>query len=62
MLRRYSVLVVAQTVLHLLFGMVVGAYAQTKLLRFPDIHGDDVVVSYARDLWLSSTLGGHATR
>mgnify|MGYP000951468993 FL=1 len=62
MLRRYSVLVVAQTVLHLLFGMVVGAYAQTKLLRFPDIHGDDVVFSYAGDLWLSSTLGGHATR
>ena len=63
MLRRYSGLVVTQTVvLHLLFGMVVGAYAQTKLLRFPDIHGDDVVFSYAGDLWLSSTLGGHATR
>ena len=36
--------------------------AQTKLLRFPDIHGDRVVFSYAGDLWLASTEGGLATR
>ena len=29
--------------------------AQTKLLRFPDIHGDRVVFSYAGDLWFAST-------
>ncbi|MFZ0744431.1 MAG: S41 family peptidase [Terracidiphilus sp.] len=38
------------------------ATAQTKLLRFPDIHGDKVVFTYAGDLWLASTSGGMATR
>ncbi len=36
--------------------------AQTKLLRFPDIHGDKVVFTYAGDLWTASTSGGIATR
>ncbi len=36
--------------------------AQTKLLRFPDIHGDQVVFTYAGDLWIASTAGGLATR
>ena len=27
------------------------ASAQTKLLRFPDIHGDKVVFTYGGDLW-----------
>ena len=36
--------------------------AQTKLLRFPDIHGDKVVFSYAGDLWTAPTGGGAATR
>jgi len=39
-----------------------GAEAQTKLLRFPDIHGDRVVFSYAGDLWLAPAAGGTATR
>src|SRR6188474_438181 len=39
-----------------------GALGQTKLLRFPDIHGDKVVFTYGGDLWLSSTSGGAATR
>ena len=38
------------------------AAAQTKLLRFPDIHGDKVVFTYAGDLWLASPSGGLATR
>jgi tricorn protease len=38
------------------------AAAQTKLLRFPDIHGDKVVFTYAGDLWTASTSGGIATR
>ncbi|MBL8152354.1 MAG: PD40 domain-containing protein, partial [Blastocatellia bacterium] len=38
------------------------AYAQTKLLRFPDIHGDKVVFTYAGDLWIASSNGGTATR
>jgi tricorn protease len=36
--------------------------AQTKLLRFPDIHGDKVVFTYAGDLWTASANGGTATR
>ncbi len=36
--------------------------AQTRLLRFPDIHGDKVVFTYAGDLWTARTAGGEATR
>ena len=36
--------------------------AQTKLLRFPDIHGDKVAFTYAGDIWTASTSGGMATR
>jgi tricorn protease len=42
--------------------IVCSAPAQTKLLRFPDIHGDKVVFTYAGDLWTASTAGGLATR
>lgn len=45
----------------LLFAALPGR-AQTKLLRFPDVHGDKVVFTYAGDLWLASTSGGVATR
>ena len=38
------------------------AVAQTKLLRFPDVHGDKVVFTYGGDLWIASTSGGLATR
>ncbi len=38
------------------------APAQTRLLRFPDIHGDRVVFCYAGDLWLAPATGGTATR
>ena len=42
------------------------AMAQTmpegRLMRFPDVHGDKVVFSYAGDLWLVSTDGGVAER
>ena len=42
------------------------AFAQpagpTKLLRFPDVYGDQVVFSYGGDLWKASTSGGLATR
>ena len=42
--------------------ILTSAAAQTKLLRFPDIHGDRLVFVYAGDLWTSPTLGGTATR
>ena len=57
--RVLTVLVVSACLVHLSAGP---SAAQTKLLRFPDVHGDKVVFSYAGDLWLASTSGGTATR
>ena len=34
----------------------------TRLLRFPDIHADSVVFTYAGDLWIVSRSGGQARR
>ena len=39
-----------------------GASAQTKLLRYPDIHKDKVVFTYAGDLWTAPASGGTAAR
>ncbi|MFH1176000.1 MAG: peptidase S41, partial [Acidobacteriota bacterium] len=36
--------------------------APTKLLRFPDIHGDKVAFCYAGDIWVAPAGGGTATR
>jgi len=36
--------------------------AQTKLLRFPAIHGDKVAFTYGGDLWSAPATGGTATR
>ncbi|MQP66596.1 peptidase S41 [Niveispirillum sp. SYP-B3756] len=33
---------------------------QPRLLRYPDIHGNQVVFSYAGDLWIAATDGGAA--
>ncbi len=38
------------------------AFAQTKLLRFPDISGDRVVFTYGGDLWTAPAAGGGAVR
>lgn len=38
------------------------AAAQTKLLRFPDIHGEQVVFTYGGDLWTAPVSGGSAIR
>lgn len=38
------------------------ASAETKLLRFPDVHGTRVVFTYAGDLWIASDKGGNARR
>lgn len=37
-------------------------FTQTKLLRFPDIHGDRIVFTYGGDLWSVSAGGGTAIR
>jgi len=54
-------------VLPILMLVTVVATAQadptpTKLLRFPDVHGDRVVFTYAGDLWLATIEGGTARR
>jgi tricorn protease len=36
--------------------------AQTKLLRFPDIHDHRIVFTYGGDLWVAGDTGGTATR
>ena len=46
----------------LVFALAAPAAAQTKLLRFPDIHGDHVVFTYAGDLWTAPSSGGTAVR
>ena len=38
------------------------ALAQTRLLRFPDIHDQQVVFTYAGDLWTAPATSGTATR
>jgi len=40
----------------------ISASAQTKLLRFPDIHDDRVAFTYGGDLWTAPAAGGTATR
>lgn len=52
----------ASLVLVLLAAAASPAAAQTKLLRFPDIHGDGVAFCYAGDLWLAPATGGQAAR
>jgi tricorn protease len=37
-------------------------FGQTKLLRFPDIHGDRVAFTYGGDIWTAPTTGGSAIR
>ncbi|MGC8916850.1 MAG: S41 family peptidase [Thermoanaerobaculum sp.] len=51
-------------VLALFVGLVVPALAlaQTKLLRFPDVHGGEVVFCYGGDLWKAPVTGGLAVR
>src|SRR5688500_7368684 len=51
-----------QLLLAVIFMLCVGISAQTKLLRFPDIHGDRVVFTYGGDLWTASVAGGTAVR
>lgn len=36
--------------------------SETRLLRFPDIHGDSIAFVYGGDIWLASAQGGAARR
>ena len=50
--------------LGVLLAVAGGVSAQTKLLRFPDVHEESkrVVFTYAGDLWTASDAGGTAIR
>jgi tricorn protease len=45
-----------------LLALMAPVSAQTKLLRFPDIHDSRIVFTYGGDLWLVNAAGGTATR
>ncbi|MDX1625969.1 MAG: S41 family peptidase [Wenzhouxiangellaceae bacterium] len=45
-----------------LAAQAAGAVEETRLLNFPDIHGDRIVFSYGGDLWIVSDEGGLARR
>jgi len=38
------------------------ALAQSKLMRYADVHGDNIVFTYEGDLWVASSQGGHTRR
>jgi len=51
------------TVIATLLGLLAStAAAETRLLRFPDLHGENVVFTYAGDLWLANTEGTNVRR
>ncbi len=43
-------------------AMAQSATADVRLVRYPDIHGDQYVFTYASDLWVGSLSGGTARR
>jgi tricorn protease len=50
------------TALFIITLLAADSFAQTKLLRFPDVDGERVVFTYASDLWTAPAAGGTATR
>src|SRR3546814_20737687 len=42
--------------------LVTTAQEEARLLRFPTVHGNQVVFTYAGDLYVTSTEGGMARR
>lgn len=53
-------MVIRSVPLALIFAVCVSA--QTKLLRFPDIHADRIAFVYGGDIWTAPDGGGRATR
>ena len=45
-----------------LVGSAAAAEGPTKLLRFPDVYGNQLVFCYGGDIWTASVKGGTATR
>jgi tricorn protease len=55
-------LILTTATLALSFAMQGGATPEMRLMRWPAIHGDNIVFTYGGDLWLSKTDGGYARR
>ena len=62
MYKRIQLPIFALTLIVLTLLFSVSAMAQTKLLRFPDIHGDRVAFTYGGDIWTAPANGGSAIR
>ena len=50
------------TIVAVFLVLSTAAFAQTKLLRFPDVHGDRVAFTYGGDIWTAPATGGSAIR
>ncbi len=50
------------TLLVILLTLASPLAAQTRLLRFPDLHGDRVAFTYAGDIWSAPVAGGSAVQ
>ena len=59
---RHLVRVLLASLTLIVFALGADAQAQTRLLRFPDIHGNRVAFCYAGDLWTAPAAGGLAAR
>ena len=60
--RRFARLSAPLTLAAAALALALPAAAQTKLLRFPDVHGNRVAFCYGGDIWTASTGGGLASR
>jgi len=60
--RRFARLSAPLTLAAAALAFAFPAAAQTKLLRYPDVHGSRVAFCYGGDIWTASTGGGLASR
>ncbi len=54
--------ILALVLVVLLAAGTLNAAVESRLMRRPDIHGDNIIFSYGGDLWLVSSSGGAASR
>jgi tricorn protease len=58
----FARLFVTATAVAFLLLASTAVFAQTKLLRFPDVHSDRVAFTYGGDIWTAPVTGGSAIR
>lgn len=62
MQNKSCLMVIAVCLLTALAGTALAAGTETALMRFPDIHGDQIVFVHGEDIWKAPTAGGMAVR